>query len=259
MNFSSKHVNFEINLVSIITPSHNSERFIEDTIKSVQNQSFTNWELLITDDCSSDKTAEIIKTYAKNDSRIKIFLQDENLGAASTRNVSLNNAKGQYVAFLDSDDVWSKNKLERQLDFMKKKGYAFTFSAYDLMNEKGLKINKVIPVPQTISYNQYLKNTIIGCLTVIIDRNKTGDFRMPIIRSSHDMALWLLIMRRGFFGYGLNEVLATYRLVSTSNTSKKYKAALDVWRVYTRIEHLSIFKACFYFLGYIFNALRKRL
>lgn len=246
-------------MVSIITPSFNSSRFIAESIESVLNQTYQNWELLITDDCSIDNSVEIIASYTNKDSRIRLFPLKSNVGAAAARNVSIKNSTGRYIAFLDSDDIWMPEKLERQIAFMQQKGYAFTCSAYDQMTEQGEKLNKIVVVPQNISYHQYLRNTIIGCLTVTIDRYQTGDFTMPIIRSSHDMALWLLIMKRGFKCYGFNEVLATYRLVTTSNSSKKISAAKDVWKVYTEMENLTVFEALYNFLGYVFNAIRKRI
>jgi teichuronic acid biosynthesis glycosyltransferase TuaG len=215
--------------------------------------------MLITDDGSKDNSVSTIKRIFREESRIRLFELQKNVGAAEARNVALSQAKGRYIAFLDSDDIWYPKKLEKQLVFMQKNGYAFTFTSYNQMNEFGVDLNKIIQVPQSINYNQYLRNTIIGCLTVIIDKKRTGDFGMPLIKSSHDMALWLLIMKRGFKAYGLNEVLATYRIVSNSNTSKKWKAAKDVWRVYRQIEHLSFFIAIFNFCGYIFNAIKKRI
>lgn len=246
-------------LVSIIMPSYNASKFITKAIESVLAQTYQNWELLITDDYSSDNSVEIIQDIIKIEDRIKLFRLKKNVGAAVARNHSLREAKGKYIAFLDSDDLWKPNKLERQLELMLKNNWAFTFSNYDLMSENGCLLNKEIKVPSLVSYDQYLKNTIIGCLTVVIDKAQTGDFEMPLIKSSHDMALWLLIMRRGFKAYGIRENLATYRLVSTSNTAKKWKAAKDVWKVYRNFEHLDILRSSFCFLGYSFNAILKRL
>jgi teichuronic acid biosynthesis glycosyltransferase TuaG len=240
-------------------PSFNSSKFIEEAIQSVIAQTFTEWELLITDDCSSDNTVEIIKKYAAHDSRIKLFTLQKNAGAAAARNVSIKNASGRFIAFLDSDDIWLPQKLEKQLAFMSEKKSAFSFSAYNIIRENGEKTGKKINVPAQISYHKYLKNTIIGCLTVMIDREKTGDFRMPLIQSSHDMALWLLVMKRGFTAFGLNEPLASYRIVSNSNTAKKWKAAKNVWRVYRDFEHLSILYSAFCFAGYTVNAILKRI
>ena len=245
-------------LVSIITPSYNSVKFIKDTIDSVLVQTYTNWEMIIVDDKSKDNSVDYINNLIKVDSRIKLIALDKNIGAAMARNKALEVANGRYIAFLDSDDVWTSQKLEKQLEFMNKNNYAFTFSNYIPFSEDGKEEYKTIVVPNELNYSQYCKNTIIGCLTVVIDKEKVGSFKMPNIRSSHDMALWLLIMKRGFKAYGLNEVLGKYRLVSTSNTSKKYKAAKEVWDVYRKVEKLSLTKSAWYFINYIFNALKKR-
>lgn len=246
-------------LVSIIMPSYNSSSFIEDSVNSVLAQTYTNWELLITDDCSRDNSVEIINRLVAKDNRISLFPLDKNVGAAGARNISIENAKGRFIAFLDSDDVWIADKLEKQIAYMLNMGIAFSFSNYDIMKEDGTKLNKLIKVPTELSYKQYLSDTIIGCLTVVIDKEKVGDFSMPNIKSSHDMALWLLIMKRGFKAYGIKDCLATYRLVCTSNTSKKWKAAKDVWKVYRDIEHLSMTYSVFCFCGYALNAVLKRI
>ena len=245
------------NLVSIITPSFNSSRFIQDCIDSVLSQTYNNWELLIVDDFSSDNSSELVKRY--NDDRILLIELKKNVGASEARNIAIRKAKGKYIAFLDADDIWAPQKLEDQIYFMKKKDIAFSFSSYQTVSEDGKKLLSVIKAPNIMTYSSYLKNTIIGCLTVIIDRDKTGDFEMSNIRSSHDMALWLLIMRRGFKAYGLDKILAKYRLVSTSNTRNKLRAAADVWTVYRTIERLSFSYSVWCYINYIFNAIKKRL
>lgn len=246
-------------LVSIIMPSYNAARFIGESINSVLLQTYSNWELLIVDDCSKDNSVEVVRKFANIDKRVVLFSLEKNVGAAAARNVAIEHAQGQYIAFLDSDDVWDEYKLEKQLAFMKQYSYAFTFSNYYIMEENEKKTENIVKVPSSLSYHQYLRNTIIGCLTVIIDRQQTGDFKMPLIKSSHDMALWLLIMKRGFKAYGLKDVLAGYRLVSTSNTAKKWKAAKDVWKVYREIEGLSVLYAAYCFCGYAINAVLKRI
>ena len=195
----------------------------------------------------------------KKDERINVTFLDNNIGAANARNVAIQKAKGKYIAFLDSDDSWDSKKLDKQISFMVQNDIAFSFTSYQSISENGLDIISVIEAPYKMTYNNYLKNTIIGCLTVIIDREKVGDFEMPSIRSSHDMALWLLIMKRGFVAYGFNENLANYRIVSSSNTSSKWDAAKDVWRVYRNLEKLSFFYSIWCFLNYAFNAVIKRI
>lgn len=246
-------------LVSIITPSYNSARFIAETIESVMTQTYQNWEMLITDDCSSDGTVDIVKYYCKKDARIKLFVLERNSGAAIARNNSIKHAKGKYIAFLDSDDIWLPQKLEKQIRFMDSNNYAFSMTAYSLMDLDGKSRNKILYMPKSMSYAQYLRNTAIGCLTVVIDKEKTGAFEMPNIRTSQDMALWLVILKRGFKIYALNENLASYRLVPTSNSAKKMKAIKDVWRVYRELERLSFIYAAFNFCGYMFHAILKRI
>ena len=244
-------------LVSIITPSYNSAKFIKQCIESVIAQTYTNWEMLIVDDYSADNSLQILKKY--NDKRIQLIELDKNVGASESRNVAIRKAKGKYIAFLDSDDLWEPQKLEKQISFMEKEDVAFSFSTYQPISDDDSKLYSIIHAPKIVTYSSYLKKTIIGCLTVIIDREKTGVFEMPKIRSSHDMALWLLIMRRGFDAYGLDENLARYRIVSTSNTANKWRAAKDVWKVYRQFEKLSFFYSIWCFLNYAFNAIIKRI
>lgn len=246
-------------LVSIITPSYNSSKFIKDCVASVFSQTYKNWEMIIVDDCSKDNSKKIIKELAVKDKRIKPIFLEKNVGAAEARNAAIRQSKGKYVAFLDSDDLWNPKKLEKQLSFMYENEIAFSYTNYQFMSENGEDLSNIISAPEKMTYDSYLKNTIIGCLTVIIDREKSGEFEMPNIRSSHDMALWLLIMKRGFSAYGLDENLARYRIVSTSNTASKWYAAKDVWKVYRQVEKLSFIYSTWCFVWYAFNALKKRI
>lgn len=246
-------------LVSIIMPAYNAARFIRQSIQSILQQSFQDWELLVTDDASTDNTPQILEQAAREDARIRIFLQTQNQGPGAARNHSLSHARGRYLAFLDSDDLWLPHKLEKQLPFMQKQQAAFTFASYSLINQQGEDLHKTIHAPASITYRQYLRNTIIGCLTVMIDREKTGPVVMPDMKTSQDMATWLDILRNGIIGHGMPEVLAQYRIVDGSNTSSKWKSAMDVWRVYRQHEGLSLPASCFNFAGYCFNAIKKRL
>jgi len=246
-------------LVSIITPSYNSSKFIKDCVASVFSQTYKNWEMIIVDDCSKDNSKEIISELSTKDKRIKSIFLEKNVGAAEARNAAIRQSKGKYVAFLDSDDLWNPKKLEKQLSFMYENEIAFSYTNYQFISENGEDLSNIISAPEKMTYDSYLKNTIIGCLTVIIDREKSGEFEMPNIRSSHDMALWLLIMKRGFSAYGLDENLARYRIVSTSNTASKWHAAKDVWKVYRQVEKLSFIYSTWCFVWYAFNALKKRI
>lgn len=245
-------------LVSIITPVYNAERFIVETIKSVQRQTYDNWEMILVDDVSSDNSEKIIKEFQEKDKRIKYIKLKENSGAAVARNKAIEKSKGRYIAFLDSDDLWKCEKLQKQIQFMKENDYGFTFTSYELMKEDGTKLDKVVKVPNKIDYNGLLKNTIIGCLTVIVDREKIGDFRMPLIRKGQDTATWLKILKTYKYCYSLNENLADYRLVQGSISSNKIGALKRTWNMYKNIEKLPFTKCLYVFTCYTLNAIKKR-
>lgn len=246
-------------LVSIIMPCYNAERYIAQSIESVLAQSYQNWELIITDDASTDKSVEIISKYSKNDDRISVMVPDEHQGIARTRNMSISRARGRFVAFLDNDDLWKPEKLEKQIKFMLEKEIGFSYTSYELVDQDGITKNKIIQTQGVVDYKKYLRNTIIGCGTVMIDRDIVGHFGMPINDTSDDMAAWLSILRRGFKAYPLDEVLLQYRVTGKSASSNKFKASRDVWRVYRDIEKLSLTKSVFSFVCYAFNALKKRV
>jgi len=245
-------------LVSIITPCYNSENFLDECISSVLNQSYQNWEMLIVDDNSSDNSCALINSYSKRDDRIKPLFLNENLGPAMARNNAITNAKGKYIAFLDSDDIWLPEKLEVQINFMKKNNCSFVFSSYSVISNDQ-KPKHTIIVPQTITYKMYLKNTIIGCLTVMLDKEKFKNIKMPNLRSSHDMATWLNLLKECGCAYGIQQKLAIYRDHKSSNTSNKFKAAYDVWNVYREHEKLNLLCSIYNFVFYAINAFRKRL
>ena len=246
-------------LVSIIMPCYNAERYVAQSIESVLAQTYQNWELLITDDCSTDKSVEIISKYSKNDERINVMVPDEHQGIARTRNMSISRARGRFVAFLDSDDIWYPEKLERQVNYMLENDLAFTYTSYELIDWQGNPKNKTVKDAGVMSYKKYLRNTIVCCGTVVIDREKTGHFATPIIRTSEDMSLWLSIMKRGFDAYPVPGPLHKYRITPGSASSDKINAACDVWRVYRKMEKLSLAASVFNFVCYTFNAVKKHV
>ena len=246
-------------LVSIITPSYNSARFINECVESVLEQTYINWELIIVDDASNDNSRELIITIAARDNRIKFIFLNKNIGVAGARNIALEKSKGRYIAFLDSDDVWKKQKLTKQIHFMQSHDLSFSFSSYESISENGIKVFKEIKAPLKIDYNSFLKNTIIGCLTVVLDKEKIGDFKMPKLRTSQDMALWLSIMKGGVIAYGIKESLAYYRIVGKSNTSNKFRVILGVWKIYRNEEGFGYMRSIWCFLNYLFNAVKKRI
>lgn len=246
-------------LVSIITPVYKAEKFIRETIQSVQEQTYENWEMILVNDVSPDKSVDIINEEATRDSRIRLLHLEENSGAAIARNTAINAAKGKFIAFLDSDDYWHPEKLERQIQYMIERDLPFSFTAYEIMTEDGTKTGKIVRVPEQIDYEGLLRNTIIGCLTVVLDKEKIGKIEMVNIRTRQDLVLWLDILKRGHIAYGLNEVLAYYRKVEGSISSNKFKTAQRNWKVYREIEGLSLLKSVFVFLSYAYHGFRKSL
>lgn len=245
-------------LVSIITPVYNAEKFLKSTIDSVLAQDYKEWEMILVDDCSIDNSEKIIRKYMEFDKRIKYIKLSVNSGAAVSRNTAIKSAQGRYIAFLDSDDIWTPNKLKVQIEFMKKNSVGFSFSDYRVMDENGEEIDRIIRVPDEIDYEGYLRNTIIGCLTVVIDRKICGDFSMVNIRKNQDMATWLKVLKKCNKAYGINECLGVYRLVDGSISNNKVKAAKSVWKTYRDVEKLSIIKSGIYFTSYVINAVKKR-
>lgn len=243
-----------MNLVSIITPSYNSAKFIGKTIDSVISQTYKNWEMIIIDDCSTDSSAEFIKTYEEKDSRIKLVQLKENSGAAVARNIGIQLAQGRFIAFLDSDDSWLPEKLEKQLKFMLINNYYFTYTSYFKINENN-EILGTMYIPSKVNYSQLLKTCVIGCLTVIYDAEKIGKQEFPLIRKRQDFALWLKILKKVDYAYGLQENLANYTIRSDSISANKLNAAKYNWFLYRNIEKLSLFVSFYYFLHYVIKGI----
>ncbi len=248
-----------LDLVSIVTPTYNSENFISETIHSILNQSYTNFELILIDDCSIDSTVEIVRTFSEKDSRVKLIQLESNSGAAVARNIGLENSKGRFIAFCDCDDIWFQNKLEYQIRFMLDKAIPISFTSYQLINENGESMNKVINAIDKITYLEYLKNTIIGMSTSMIDTSLVKEFRFENIRTRQDTMLWITLLKRGHVAYGIKEVLVKYTVRSNSISANKFKAAAKVWDLYYNKEKMGFFKASYYFLFYVFNAIKKRI
>ncbi|MCG3727439.1 glycosyltransferase family 2 protein [Vibrio cincinnatiensis] len=245
-------------MVSIITPSYNCANYIFETISSVLSQTYSEWEMIIVDDCSTDNSVSVIKSHIEKDSRIKLIQLNENSGAAIARNTAIEAAQGRYIAFLDSDDLWEPEKLATQISFMQKNDIAFSFSAYHKVDEQGVNIGKV-DVPEKVTYQKLLKCCVIGCLTAIYDTQKLGKVYMPLIRKRQDFGLWLHILKKCDSAYGLNIPLAKYRIRKDSISSNKLKAAQYNWKLYREVEKLSLFKSVYYFSHYAINGvLRSR-
>lgn len=248
---------YEDGLVSIITPAYNAAAYIAETIESVLAQTYTNWEMLIVNDCSKDNTPEIVESYAAKDKRIKLLNLKQNSGAAVARNAAIQNAKGRYIAFLDSDDLWKKEKLQKQLNFMQQNGYAFTFTGYEHFKETKENIQNQVQIPKSLNYNQALKGNQIGCLTVMLDRKQIPNIHFTT-QKHEDYILWLNILKHGITAYGIQESLALYRTGNSKSISgNKMQSALWTWKVYRESQRLSVVKSMYYMWFYVMNGLKK--
>ncbi len=234
----------EDKLVSIIMPTYNCAKFIGKTIESVIAQTYENWELIIVDDCSKDNTEEVVSKY--KDNRIKYYRLENNSGAAVARTEAMKKAIGSYMSFLDSDDLWKKDKLEKQLEFMNKNNYNFTCTEYEQIDEEGNKLNKVIKVKKRADYNRILLDCPVGNSTVMYNVEKLGKFEVPNIRKRNDDALWLQILKKEKYIYGMPDILMEYRIRSNSISSNKLSLVKYHWQLYRKIEHLSVFRSVFH-------------
>lgn len=226
--------------VSIIMPTYNCGPYIADSIRSVQAQTYENWELFVVDDCSTDNTRSEVEAFLK-DPRIHYFCLPKNGGPAAARNEALRQARGEYIAFLDSDDVWLPEKLMCQLVFMRENDYFFTCTGYRKMDENGHLSDTMILPHKSVGYwkTYYLSNPI-GNSTVIYDRRHFGDRQVPMILKRNDFALWLQLLRDGSVCYGMEDILTNYRVRSQSVSSTKLRLAKYHWELYRRVEKKSL-------------------
>lgn len=247
--------------VSVITPSWNSEKYIKRTIESVQKQTYSNWEMIIVDDCSSDKTVEIVEGIAKKDKRIRVLRQSTNSGAGAARTRAMQNATGRFIAYLDADDIWKPDKLEKQVRFMCEKNCAFSCTSYEVIDNVGKPLHKYVHMLPKVDYIGFLTNNLLQTVGIMVDTEKVDKkyLVMPDIRRRQDAATWLQVLKAGFDCYGLDIVLAEYRRAEGSLSSNKVKAVKGVWNLYREIEHLSLPFSCYCFIRYALLAVWKRV
>lgn len=243
-------------LVSIITPAYRAGAFVEATIRSVQDQSFTNWEMLIADDCSPDNTRSVVGACAAVDPRIRLLALPQNGGPARARNAALEAASGRWIAFLDSDDLWLPEKLERQLGFHKGSGAALTCTGFRRITADGVRTGRYIAPPGSLDYRGALGLTGIATSTVMIDRERSGPVRMKPVYYD-DFACWLDVLRDGGLAMGLDEDLMRYRVMAGSISRNKFRSAKEVWKQLRTVEHVGLPLAIHSFGRYAFHAALK--
>jgi len=233
-------------LVSIITPSYNSSRFISQTMESVLNQTYKNWEMIIVDDVSPDDSNIIIEEYIKKDNRIKLIKLEKNSGPAVARNRAVEEAKGRYIAFLDADDLWMPEKLEKQIAFMDEKKCALSYTSYSTMDEDGKDLDRIIYAKDSLNYIELLKSNRIGCLSAMYDTQMIGKVYMPLIKKRQDYGLWLKILKKTDVAYGMNEVLGKYRILKNSVSSNKIDLLKYNYALFREHEGFSVLKSLYY-------------
>ena len=246
-------------MISVIIPVHNAEKFIEETVDSVRRQTYREWELLLIENGSGDRSLEVCNRLAEEDRRIRV-LKCKGRGAAAARNTGTVSAIGRYQCFLDADDIWKEDKLEKELAFCRKKDAAFVFTGYEFADENAKGTGKIVRVPETISYEEALGNTTIFTSTVMFDRKKLPLklMLMPKV-ASEDTATWWQILRSGYTGYGLDEPLTLYRRSARTLSSNKLEALRRTWNLYRKVEGFGVFKSLRYFVKYAVRAVLRRL
>lgn len=233
-------------LVSVIMPCFNSSKTISFSINSVLNQFYSNWELIIIDDNSTDDTTKIVEEFCKVDTRIKFFKTEFNSGSPTKpRNLGIEKAKGRFIAFLDSDDLWEPEKLESQLVIFDDNNVAIVFSNYEKINENGFSCNRIIKSPLVIDYKKLLQGNVIACCTCVYDTLKVGK-RFFLNQGHEDYAMWLDILRNGFIAKNTNLVSAKYRVRKSSVSSNKLRSIKWVYEIFSRNENFSTCKSIFY-------------
>ena len=243
-------------LVSIITPNYNAALFIAETIKSVQNQTYTNWELIIVDDCSTDNSVSIIKDFQKKDARIKLIELNKNVGPAIVRNEGIKIAKGTYLTFIDSDDIWLPEFIEiSKKSIVKSEG--FVFASYHRFNEDLEPKYKDFIVPTKVNYSDILKSNSISCLTAFINIDKLDKLFMPEVLYRQDMGLWLKYLKKIDFAIGILEPMAIYRIRKKSHSRNKLNLIKHQWNFYRNIAELSVLFSGYYFFCWMFYGVRK--
>lgn len=242
-------------LTSIVMSLYNCENYVIEAIESVISQSYKNWELIIVDDCSSDNSVTIVEEYIGKELRIKLYKMDENSGVTAVRNYAITKAVGRYMAFLDCDDVWLPDKLEKQITMMQTDSILFSYSSYYAINENSI-VTGLFNVDEKVTYRDMLKTSVIGTLTMIYNVDVLGKYYFQNI-GHEDYVLKLALLKKVKYAKGLNEPLAKYRIVRKSLSANKLKTALWQWKIYREIEQLSLIQSLYYFIQYIYFGLIK--
>lgn len=250
-------MNKDCPVVSVVMPVYNAQRFLELAIRSVLEQSFADWELLLVDDASVDDSLSIAARYAELDPRIRLLRNKENIGVAETRNRGIRAARGTWIALLDSDDLWKPEKLEKQLELARDSGAELIYCSYALIDENGVSCCADFLVPEETNVDSLLQRSVISCSTALIRRDLLLEHPFCGEYTHEDLVLWLDLLQAGCRACGCREVLAAYRLSENSRSGNKLKAAAGRWLVFRRHMHLSLLRSSVLFLRYALAATQK--
>lgn len=244
-------------VVSVVMPAYNTEKYIQEAVSSIKNQTFRDWELLVVDDCSTDQTYEILLKLAQEDARIRIIRNHTNCGAAMSRNIAFSQCSGKYVALLDSDDLWEPEKLEKQVICAEKTGADIVYCSYSIIDECGRKKSPDFIVPEHTDFDSMLKKSTISCSTALLKSELVAQFQFPTHMYHEDLAYWLELLKNGANAVGVIEVLASYRIIPGSRAFNKVQSAVNRWKVYTEYLGLPTVRSTCLLVQYMFLGLIK--
>jgi teichuronic acid biosynthesis glycosyltransferase TuaG len=248
-------------LVSVVVPVFNTEKYLPATIASIENQTYSNWELILVDDCSQDNSASICKAAEVKDQRVRFISQEVNQGALSARNTGIKNAKGDYICFLDSDDTFEVEKIDTQVRFMMEHQYDISFTMFQRITEEGKFMGKSnVTFSPKITYSQLLGNPQFSIITLMVNRNKV---QIPVLEldlvRAEDYVFHLNLLKQGFDAFGINQALSNYRFRPGSQSTSFFGNAADLWKVLFQIEKLGALSSSFYFSRYLIKGFKKRI
>lgn len=244
-------------LVSIIIPAYNAEKYIGFAVDSVLDQTYQKFEILIIDDGSQDNTRKIMEEYSKKDDRIRLLYNEHNLGVAATRNKGIELAKGFYICFLDSDDMWVSTKIEEQIQVLEDMNADFVYTSYRMIDDNGNECYESFKVPKYVNFKDLLKFNVIGCSTVMIKKEIVNKYNFDDKFYHEDYVLWLNLLKLGYKANGIKKPLVKYRVYKTSKAGNKFNSAKKRFKIYREYLHLSLLKSVWYSMRYAIYGLKK--
>jgi teichuronic acid biosynthesis glycosyltransferase TuaG len=244
-------------MISVIMPAYNAERTIKEAIESVLNQTYHDFELIVINDASLDNTLKIVEEYMELDQRVKLIDNPKNSGVSVSRNKGVSMARGEYIAFLDSDDIWRHDKLEKQLKLMKEKVAVLSYTASSFIDQKGTVFNYIMQAEEKLSLDTLLKKNLISCSSAMVRADVMKRIKMPNDKMHEDYYVWITILKEYKYAYGVNEPLLIYRLSTNSKSSNRLKSAKMIFNTYKAVGYKV--SACFLTLRYTIHSVQKRM